>query len=612
MFKHLVGIFLLLSVALFNGPCLAEIGYTALESDSSSSLTAAVQNPYLAVPTAVKNMYHPTRFPDVHLLTQPHCLFTSRSEYAKILAGQKPGTVASHGSLWNYDSDIPIIFYGKGIKEGYLGGEADLIDIAPTLAYLAGVQRPAAATGRILTEIIKPEAAVWDQTQRPKVLVLFSLDQCRSDHLRTFSNAFSFLNSSIIADGAIFAQGHTSNAKTETAVAHNSVGTGTIAGVHGIVGNNVMMPDGSYPLAIDDGNAAPNYGHGDLSPHNQLVPTLADELDRRYLNRSVVISSSSYGRAAVGVAGHGAYYKDADHAYVGADKDIVFITNWYSGVPYTNTDFYNLPDYLNANSNPLIPAKEWLKKYYGLDIETTPWSHDLVLKDKSPFSVNNKAIGHAKAAFPWGEKYTFSYPIIKTGLAEPDKLQRYQDYQAGVTVLSDKYSETVKTPFFDLWNFDLNLLTMKKEKVGKDNIPDLVFFHLKSMDAVGHRFGIYSGEVYNYMFFADYMIEKVIRWLDKQVGKGNYTVVFFGDHGGTNVIANGQWIVNEDVKEALEAEFGAGIVKRQGNDQFWLDQEILQGSGRTNEDVALWMESQFKWLIRAYTKGEVEVAGQCN
>lgn len=153
---------------------------------------------------------------------------------------------------------------------------------------------------------------------------------------------------------------------------------------------------------------------------------------------------------------------------------------------------------------------------------------------------------------------------------------------------------------------------MKKEKVGKDNIPDLVFFHLKSMDAVGHRYGIYSGEVYNYMFFADYMIEKVIRWLDKQVGKGNYTVVFFGDHGGTNVITNGQWIVNEDVKEVLEAEFGAGIVKRQGNDQFWLDQEVLQGSGRTNEDVARWMESQFKWLIRAYTKGEVEAAGQCN
>ena len=40
------------------------------------------------------------------------------------------------------------------------------------------------------------------------------------------------------------------------------------------------------------------------------------------------------------------------------------------------------------------------------------------------------------------------------------------------------------------------------------------------------------------------------------------------------------------------------IVKHQGGDQFWLDQEVLQGNGNTNEDVARWMESQFKWLIR--------------
>lgn len=612
MFKRIVTVSLLLSLALLGGPCLFEAGYAHAENDSATLSIATSENPYLSVPSAVKNMYNPTRFPDIQLLTKPHCLFTSRSDYAKILAGKKPGTMASHGSLWNYDSDVPIIFYGRGIKEGYIGGEADIIDIAPTLAYLAGVQRPAAATGRILTEVIKPEAAVWTKTQRPKVLVLFSLDQCRNDHLRTFSDAFSFLNSRIVAEGASFAQGHVSNSKTETAVSHSSVGTGTIGGLHGIVGNNVMQSDGSYPLAIDDGNAGPNNGHGDLSPQNMLVPTLADEMDRRYLNRSVVISSSSYGRACIGVAGHGAYYKDGDYAYAGADKDIVFITNWYSGVPYTNTDYYTLPDYMKVANNPLIPVKEWLKNYYGLDIETTQWTHDLTLRDNSRFSVSRRAIGHASATFPWGEKYTFSNPIVKAGQAEPDKLQSYQDYQAGVTVLTDKYSETVKTPFFDLWNFDLNLMAMQREKVGKGNVPDFVFFHLKSMDAVGHRFGVYSGEVYNYMFFADYMIQKVIGWLDKHVGKGNYTVVFFGDHGGANVSTSGQWIVNEDLKEALETAFGTGIIKQQGGDQLWLDQDLLQANGKNNEDVARWMESRFAWLIRGYTKSEVEAAGQCN
>ncbi|MBF0509378.1 MAG: alkaline phosphatase family protein, partial [Deltaproteobacteria bacterium] len=360
----------------------------------------------------------------------------------------------------------------------------------------------------------------------------------------------------------------------------------------------------------DDGNAGPNTGHGDLSPYNLLVPTLADELARRN-NKSTVISSSSYGRAAVGVAGHGAFYRDGDPACPGADKDIVFITNWYSGVPYTNTDFYTLPDYLNVGLNPDVAVKQWLKKYYNLDLDTANWTSDLTIRDQGPYAATAGPIGNPLSAFPWGEKYSFSYPLIKAGQPEPDQLQRYHDYNAGVTVLSEKYSETVKTPFFDLWNFDLNLMAMEREGVGRNNVPDFVFFHLKSLDAVGHRYGIYSGEIYNYMFFADYMIQKVITRLDQTLGKGNYAAAFFGDHGGTNITANGRWIINEELKEALEAEFGAGVLKQQGGDQLWLDQAVLQAQGKTNEDVARWMEAGFPWLVRAYSKDEVTAAGRC-
>ncbi len=566
-------------------------------------------NPYLDVPAAIRNMYHPQRFPDIYLLTQPHCLFTSRSEFDRMLSkGQKPETIAGHGSLWNYDSDIPIIFYGKGIKEGFLGGEADLTDIAPTLAYLAGVQRPAAATGRILHEIIRPEAAQWKSEQRPKVIVLFSLDQCRSEYIRVFENAFSFLTKHVLAGGSNFTQGRVPNAKTETAVSHASIGTGAIAGLHGISGNNIMQPDGGYSLAIDDGNTGPNYGHGSLSPHNLLVPTLADEMDRRYGNESVIISSSSYGRAAVGIAGHGAYYAKNEISGAGADKDIVFAANWRSGVPYTNTDYYLLPRYLDARINADIPIKQWLMKYYGLNLESAQWTHDLVLEDKSPFSTTRKAFGTNSASFPWGRALNFSHPMINRGRQEPDKLQRYHDYKPGITALSDKYAETIKTPFFDLWNIDLNLMAMKEERVGRDNAVDLVFFHLKSLDSIGHRYGIYSDEIYSYMFYADYMIEKVIGWLDANVGKGNYTAVFFGDHGAANVIGRGRWIVAEDVREALEAQFGKGAVRQLAGDQLWLDRKVLKKGGATIEDVARWIETNFPWAVRAYTKGEVRGA----
>ncbi|MBF0496532.1 MAG: hypothetical protein HQK58_08160, partial [Deltaproteobacteria bacterium] len=38
-------------------------------------------------------------------------------------------------------------------------------------------------------------------------------------------------------------------------------------------------------------------------------------------------------------------------------------------------------------------------------------------------------------------------------------------------------------------------------------------------------------------------------------------------HGGTNITTNGQWIINEELEEALDAEFGAGVLKQQGGDQ---------------------------------------------
>lgn len=573
--------------------------------DANIISMSEIENPYVVVPSAIKNMYNPSLFPDIYLITQPNSIFTYRADYNRIKKGEKPYTVAMHGSPWNYDTDVPIIFYGKGIKKGYLGGQASLIDIAPTLAYLCGVQPPSAAKGRVLHEILRPEVASWDIEQRPKVVVLFSLDQGRNDYLNIYGNSFPFLKKHIIAKGAAFAHGKINYAKTETAVGHASVGTGTIPGLHGIIGNNILMADGSFPLAIDDGNAKPNFGHGNLSPHNILVPTLADELDRRYNNRSIILSSSSYGRAAIGIAGHGAYYKDRDHSYTGADKDIVFQCNLYTGAPYTNTDFYFLPDYLRVKENPDIHFKQWMKKYYNLDIENTSWTHSLEVFDRSPYSFLTGSIGHSTASFPWGETYTFNHAIIKKGEPEPDSIQSYQEYVEGTIKLSTKYVNASFTPFIDLWNFDLNLMIMEKEGIGKDNVPDLVFFHEKSLDLIAHVYGVYSGEVYSYLFFGDYMIQKVINWLDKNIGQDNYTIVLFGDHGGTNVISNGHWIVTEDVIEAIETKFGKGIIRQQGGDQIWLNKGIMNKSGITAKDIAIWMEKNFKWVMRAYTKNEV-------
>jgi hypothetical protein len=64
---------------------------------------------------------------------------------------------ATHGSPHDSDANVPIIFYGAGIKPGRNTKKANVVDIAPTLAEIIGV-RPTEVRldGRPLRDTIKP------------------------------------------------------------------------------------------------------------------------------------------------------------------------------------------------------------------------------------------------------------------------------------------------------------------------------------------------------------------------------------------------------------------------------------------------------------------------
>jgi len=70
--------------------------------------------------------------------------------------GQFAGT--DHFSPWSYDRHVPLAFYGAPFKPGEYHELVEPTDLAVTFASLAGVNRPSAAVGRVLTEAIKPSA----------------------------------------------------------------------------------------------------------------------------------------------------------------------------------------------------------------------------------------------------------------------------------------------------------------------------------------------------------------------------------------------------------------------------------------------------------------------
>ena len=83
------------------------------------------------------------RSPDVQLLARPGWLVNTRPR----------GT--SHGTPYAYDSDVPIIFFGAGIRAGWRFEPARTVDVAPTIAGLLGIDPPAEVDGRSLAALLR-------------------------------------------------------------------------------------------------------------------------------------------------------------------------------------------------------------------------------------------------------------------------------------------------------------------------------------------------------------------------------------------------------------------------------------------------------------------------
>jgi len=91
--------------------------------------------------------FHEERSGDVYLVPEPGWLLGSGNAAAVL--------TSMHGSPWSYDTHVPILMAGPGVRKGTYADPAAPRDIAPTLAELLGTASPSAATGRVLAEALE-------------------------------------------------------------------------------------------------------------------------------------------------------------------------------------------------------------------------------------------------------------------------------------------------------------------------------------------------------------------------------------------------------------------------------------------------------------------------
>lgn len=93
------------------------------------------------VDARVLRSFHPRRSGDLEIVLDPYWIRGSS------------GT--THGTPYNYDSHIPLIFMGNSIRPGRYYRSVALNDVAPTLAAILDIETPSGSVGRVLEELIQ-------------------------------------------------------------------------------------------------------------------------------------------------------------------------------------------------------------------------------------------------------------------------------------------------------------------------------------------------------------------------------------------------------------------------------------------------------------------------
>jgi phosphonoacetate hydrolase len=201
--------------------------FSPLDTELAGVRPVNEDNQYPYAYSSVAQLFDDPRAPDLAVVHSPAHNWEERG-----------GHRGEHGSLDLVQSRAPLIFAGAGVRaRGRIAAHARMVDVAPTLAALAGV--PPRGDGSILARqdgaVIKE---VVDKRELPRQVVAFLWDGTNPNVLYAMADAGELPNvARLMTEGTTFGHGLMASFPTVTLANHTSAITGLHPGHHGILHN---------------------------------------------------------------------------------------------------------------------------------------------------------------------------------------------------------------------------------------------------------------------------------------------------------------------------------------------------------------------------------------
>jgi hypothetical protein len=254
--------------------------------------------------------YFPGRSGQVFVVPKEGDIITSRDPLYRFM----------HGSPWDYDTRIPILFHGAPyVRAGSISGPARQQDVAPTVGRLIGAPHIPTFTGAVLSQ------ALGTTDQRPRVVTVFVLDAMKHGYFDQYAAVMPTLTR-LREQGAWFADARANVLPTVTGVGHATIGTGSDPRFHGITVNNLFNRVTGKPQEAFNG----------LDTQELMALTLADTWNLATDGKAVIIGHGGAIRATAGLVGRGA-------CLVGARKVLAASYGGADGGWETNPACYQMP-----------------------------------------------------------------------------------------------------------------------------------------------------------------------------------------------------------------------------------------------------------------------------